>query len=130
MNARANKRRVMDRFYGRFHAHFVWQSDDKRLWLNVAPVGREFGSPDYERLSILDLYAKGAIDDMEAMERLGLDRIALEAMEGQDGLTNTKAAYAAAHKIVSSLADVPAYELDGGPLTARNLAEIRQDAAK
>lgn len=26
------------------------QSDDDRAWDNMAPVGREFGSPDYERL--------------------------------------------------------------------------------
>ena len=72
MNARANKRRVMRRFYGRFHAVFIWQSAEVQaptmkptLIVNLlgrfdpklhggeamafAPVGREFGSPGYER---------------------------------------------------------------------------------
>ena len=29
-------------------------SSEDRAWLDIAPVGREFGSPDYERLTALD----------------------------------------------------------------------------
>ncbi len=29
-------------------------SSEDRAWLDMAPVGREFGSPDYERLTALD----------------------------------------------------------------------------
>lgn len=54
MNARSNKRRINQRFYGRFHASFIWRSAEDWAWDNMTPVGREFGSPDYERLSILD----------------------------------------------------------------------------
>ena len=72
VNARANKRRVAGHFYGRFHSGNIWQSagaqrttmkntsianlldgfDPKRHGgeaMAFAPVGREFGSPDYER---------------------------------------------------------------------------------
>ncbi len=29
-------------------------TEEDHAWLNMAPVGREFGSPDYERLSVMD----------------------------------------------------------------------------
>jgi hypothetical protein len=29
-------------------------SDEARAWLDTTPVGREFGSPDYERLTAID----------------------------------------------------------------------------
>jgi hypothetical protein len=33
--------------------HFE-MTDEDRAWLNITPVGREFGSPDFERLSAID----------------------------------------------------------------------------
>ena len=33
--------------------HFE-MTDEDRAWLNIAPVGCEFGSPDFERLSAID----------------------------------------------------------------------------
>lgn len=33
---------------------------EDRAWLDMAPVGREFGSPDYERLAQLDVLADTA----------------------------------------------------------------------
>ena len=35
-------------------------SDEEKAWLDMAPVGREFGSPDYESLTALDLAALAA----------------------------------------------------------------------
>lgn len=51
MNSRKRKLSVNQLFHGRFHsARFFWQSAEDRAWENMAPVGREFGSPDYDRL--------------------------------------------------------------------------------
>jgi hypothetical protein len=50
MSSRSNKRRVVNLFHGRFHSAFIWRSVEDYEWLNVSPVGREFGSPDYDRL--------------------------------------------------------------------------------
>ena len=51
MNSRKRKRSVSQLFHSRLHhSRFVWQSAEDRDWLNMAPVGREFGSPDYDRL--------------------------------------------------------------------------------
>ncbi|OZA47833.1 MAG: hypothetical protein B7X88_20840 [Polaromonas sp. 17-63-33] len=41
----------------------------------MAPVGREFGSPDCERLEILDHYATDRLSSDEAMRRLGLKNL-------------------------------------------------------
>lgn len=50
MSSRSNKRRIANLLYRRFHSAFIWQSAEDREWLNATPVGREFGSPDYEKL--------------------------------------------------------------------------------
>jgi hypothetical protein len=87
MSVRGNKRRVSRLLYGRFHAPVPWRSAEEQSWLDLAPVGREFGSPDYERLSILDMYSWGSISELEAMRQLGLDARGLAAMLEADGLT-------------------------------------------
>ncbi len=56
MTQRRRKQKVNMRFQIRFHnARFTWMSAEDRAWENMAPVGREFGSPDYERLTQEDL---------------------------------------------------------------------------
>ena len=105
MNARARKRCISQRFYGRFHFSFVWRSTDDHAWDNIAPVGREFGSKDYERLSILDMHVSGTITESRAMELLNVDRAALLDMMGRDGLIRTSVEYEAALKVVSPLVD-------------------------
>lgn len=55
MSSRSNKRRVANLFYRRFYSAFIWQSAEDRDWLNATPVGREFGSPDYEKLVEQDM---------------------------------------------------------------------------
>lgn len=40
-------------------------SEEDRAWLDMAPVGREFGSPDYERLTALDRAAFAAFQSWE-----------------------------------------------------------------
>lgn len=51
MNSTKRKRSINQLFHQRFHnARFFWRSAEDRAWENMAPVGREFGSPDYDRL--------------------------------------------------------------------------------
>ncbi|SDM43349.1 hypothetical protein SAMN05720382_101332 [Polaromonas sp. JS666] len=75
MSMRKNKRRI-NRLRNRQTPQKVWfRSAEEQAWLDVAPVGREFGSPDYERLQILDLYALGTISSDDALQRLGIDSL-------------------------------------------------------
>jgi hypothetical protein len=76
MSIRTNKSRIYAMFDSRFHGKSLWRSAEEQAWLDVAPVGREFGSPDYERLQILDLYAAGQMSGETAMRKLGLERLA------------------------------------------------------
>lgn len=41
---------------------------EEQAWLNMAPVGREFGSPDYERLTALDQAAFAAFQSWERVQ--------------------------------------------------------------
>lgn len=51
MNQRRRKRTVKELFHNRFYStRFIWWSAEDRAWESMTPVGREFGSPDYERL--------------------------------------------------------------------------------
>lgn len=50
MNQRRRRKIVARNFYGRFHRVFVWRSAEDIAWDSMTPVGREFGSPDYDRL--------------------------------------------------------------------------------
>lgn len=81
MSSRSNKRRVTNLFHGRFHSAFIWRSAEDYEWLNAAPVGREFGSPDYERLEVLHLYSYGVITSSQALQRLALGT--LDALHAQ-----------------------------------------------
>lgn len=73
MSTRTNKRRIYAMFDSRFSGKPFWRSAEEQAWLDVAPVGREFGSPDYERLQVLDLYAAGQMSGEDAVRNLGLD---------------------------------------------------------
>ncbi|MCY1172336.1 hypothetical protein D9M73_124690 [compost metagenome] len=81
MNTRMNKRRIYRLFYHRLHGEFLWRSKEEQAWLDVAPVGREFGSPDYERLQVLDLYAARQMEWEVAIRKLGIG--SLEELEQQ-----------------------------------------------
>lgn len=88
LSTRSNKRRVSKLFHGRFHGKVLWRSAEEQQWLDMVPVGREFGSPDYERLNILDMYSWGNITEEDAMRQLGVDRSGLAQMlEGMFGKT-------------------------------------------
>ncbi len=51
MNQRNRKRTVKELFHNRFYnTRFFWWSAEDRAWESMAPIGLEFGSPDYERL--------------------------------------------------------------------------------
>ena len=75
MSNRTNKRRIYQLLHRRFHGKTLWRSAEEQAWLDVAPAGREFGSPDYERLQILDLYAGGQISGGDAMRSLEIDTL-------------------------------------------------------
>ncbi len=75
MSTRTTKRRIYQLLHSRFNGTTLWKSAEEQAWLDVAPVGREFGSPDYERLQILDLYAEGRMTSDEAMRQLGVDSL-------------------------------------------------------
>jgi hypothetical protein len=62
MGQRTRKRVVAELFHQRFYnIRFLWRSAEERAWLDLTPVGREFGSPDYERLARQDAEAVKAI---------------------------------------------------------------------
>lgn len=63
MNNRSRKRQLYTQRRMR-HNLFVLTAED-RAWLDMAPVGREFGSPDYDRLEQLDAerYLAGNAED-------------------------------------------------------------------
>jgi hypothetical protein len=44
-------------------------ADEDLAWLNAAPVGREFGSPDYERLMALDQAAFAAFHSWDRVRQ-------------------------------------------------------------
>ena len=87
MSTRSNKRRIYALIEGRLHGQVVRRSVEEQAWLDMAPVGREFGRPDYERLQILDLHASGQMTAEAALRNLGGD--SLEELQRQlraDGL--------------------------------------------
>lgn len=76
MSARTNKRRIYQLLHNLFHGKSLYRrSSEEQAWLDLVPVGREFGSPDYERLQILDLYAAGQISSDDAMLKLRIDSL-------------------------------------------------------
>lgn len=72
MSIRKNKRRISRLRNGQLTRKVWLRSAEEQAWLDVVPIGREFGSPDYERLEILDMYEAGVISGDGAMEKLGL----------------------------------------------------------
>jgi len=51
MKVRQRKHLIATRALAGLATHFV---DEMAAWQNIRPVGREWGSPDYERLSRID----------------------------------------------------------------------------
>lgn len=86
MNMRRIKRRINGLFDERSHSHPFRLSAEEMAWLNVVPVGREFGSPDYDRLVILDMFTSGQLTAQDAMHQLGVDETQFAAMVEKDGL--------------------------------------------
>lgn len=72
MSIRKNKRRISRLRRSKFNQKVWSRPEEEQAWLDMAPIGREFGSPDYERLQILDLYALGTISSDDAMQQLGI----------------------------------------------------------
>ena len=72
MSIRKSKHRISRLRKGKFTQKVWSRSEEEQAWLDMAPVGREFGSPDYERLQILDLYEAGQISGEDAAQKLGI----------------------------------------------------------
>lgn len=83
MKARGRKRQIYASYGLRGRR---WVTAQDRAWENMVPIGREFGSRDYERLEILDAFTQGRIDARKAMSLLDIDHNALAAMVEKDGL--------------------------------------------
>lgn len=55
MKARTIKRRRTKQAQGRLQRlQDLERPPEEQAWLDIAPVGREFGSPEWERLAMLD----------------------------------------------------------------------------
>jgi len=55
MKARTIKRRRTKQSQGRLQRLYeLKRTPEEQAWLDIAPVGREFVSPDWERLAMLD----------------------------------------------------------------------------
>lgn len=55
LSLRKRKRDINHLMHGRIYSTlFLWRSLEEQAWLDIVPVGREFGSKDYERLMELD----------------------------------------------------------------------------
>lgn len=68
-------------FHGRFHGEVIWSAVEEQAWLDLLPVGREFGSPDYARLEQLDSSAFDVFENMVlANEWLSNPHPALDGM--------------------------------------------------
>ncbi|MGH8436075.1 MAG: hypothetical protein ACRERX_16725 [Pseudomonas sp.] len=80
MSARSNKKRVSRLFYSRFHGLFRWMSAGEQAWEYAAPVGREFGSPDYDRLTRQDLENQTGVFDPAYKKKKGRSVLKLAGM--------------------------------------------------
>lgn len=103
MNIRAIKRRIYRRYRNRYQGLPNWLAVDDQIWLNAAPVGREFGSPDYERLEKLDNVTFEVFGNW-ALVREWLDKPhpSLDGMTPEDVARNT----AGADKVMALLSDL------------------------
>ncbi len=64
-------------------------SDEEQAWLDIAPVGREFGSPDYECLTALDQAAFAAFQSWEQVrEWLETPHPQLDGIRPEDAARN------------------------------------------
>lgn len=72
MSARRNKIRVLRLFHARLYGKISWPSAEDITWDCMAPVGREFGSPDFERLMQEDFDKQAGVfapPDLPVQER-------------------------------------------------------------
>lgn len=64
-------------------------SDEAKAWLDMAPIGREFGSPDYDRLTALDQAAFAAFKSWEQVrEWLATPNTQLDGICPEDAARN------------------------------------------
>ena len=78
------------------------QQDSLQDWDRIAPVGREFGSPDYERLEQLDhlaILAKGSL--LAARRWLDTPNQALEGMTPEE-VAKTPEGFARVRQLLTS----------------------------
>jgi hypothetical protein len=140
----------MKLFNRRFH-EFIYLSAEDKAWDTMRPVGREYGSPDYERLEIPDLYSFGEITAGQAMQYIGIDNIEtlhLQMLEAEipiptpgvspalkglfaDQVTKAVSVEEMNKAVVVAIGqEFNAYPPDDGPFTEERVEALRQDAAK
>jgi hypothetical protein len=102
-------------------------SDEERAWVDMAPVGREFGSPDYERLAALDQAAFaafqswGQVREWLAAPNPQLDGVCPEdAARSSDGLS----------KVMSILMTAGGHASDDFMRKAENMPVQERDSLK
>ncbi len=55
LGLRKRKKHINHLLHGRIYSTlFVWRSPEEQAWLDMVPIGREFGSKDFERLMDID----------------------------------------------------------------------------
>ena len=55
LSLRKRKKDIDHLLHGRIYSTlFMWRSQEEQAWLDIVPVGREFGSKDFERLMEID----------------------------------------------------------------------------
>ena len=69
MHWRGLRRPALKSLLAQFDPH-VPRSAEEQAWENITPVGREFGSKDFELLNILDSYSLGSSSALVAMNKL------------------------------------------------------------
>ena len=59
---RKRKKRINHLLDGRIYStSFMWRSREEQAWLDMVPIGAEFGSKDFERLMELDRQASDIV---------------------------------------------------------------------
>lgn len=56
------------------------RAGEEQAWLNMVPVGREFGSPDYDRLAAEDMKNVANINSLKAMFGRSEKRVSIQKM--------------------------------------------------
>jgi hypothetical protein len=72
LSLRKRKKRIHHLLHGRIYPTlFIWRSREEQTWLDMVPIGREFGSKDFERLMEFDSQDAATTGQLEQWARVG-----------------------------------------------------------